>query len=173
MHNLTKRKTDTQICSILQIHSTKWLRYVVFVVITLLVFEHNVMFYRNNVGKRSSARVYLSISCTWDWDYYSSCLIFRETFPTTSRVFIITLWIYGNCVVCVCCFCVCLCLWVCVNNLEAKTNGRTVWLKVQYLIIWYPIKILLDLYKFCLLKLREHGPKFQANTIYTNEADFR
>ena len=36
-----------------------------------------------------------------------------------------------------------------------KQNGRTVWLKVSYFVIWYHMENLLHLYKPCLLKLGE------------------
>ena len=39
------------------------------------------------------------------------------------------------------------------NDLIAKQNGRNVWLNVHYLVIWYPDKNLLHLYKSCLLKV--------------------
>ena len=72
-------------------------------------------------------------------------------FPTTSRVWIITLWIYGNFV--------CVLYWHrakatgCRIKIGAlKQNGRKVWFKVQHFLIWYFIENMFHLYKSCLLK---------------------
>ena len=41
------------------------------------------------------------------------------------------------------------------NNFSAKTKWQKVWLRVQYVVIWYPDGNLPHLYKSCLQKLRE------------------
>ena len=41
------------------------------------------------------------------------------------------------------------------QNWALKQSGRNEWLKVQYIVIWYPIENLLHLYESCSRKLRE------------------
>ena len=54
-----------------------------------------------------------------------------------------------------------------------KENRRKAWLKVQYLVIWYPNESLPHLYKLCLVKFRTRILLISVNMIYTNEPDFR
>ena len=76
-------------------------------------------------------------------------------FSTISKVSVFTLLIYG--------FFVCSVILYSrkIWNGRLKTiwalkqNGRTVWFKVRYLVIWYPIENLLRLHKSYFLKLRE------------------
>ena len=42
------------------------------------------------------------------------------------------------------------------RTVALKHNDRKVWLKVQYLVIWYPLEYLIHLYKSCLSKLKEN-----------------
>ena len=52
-------------------------------------------------------------------------------------------------------------------------NGRKVWLKVQCLVIWYPIENLIHSRKSFYWNSEEPGPKLiKVNIICTNEAGF-
>ena len=84
----------------------------------------------------------------------ASFSILRQKFSTISRVSIITLGICAN----VCVFSnsslASRKIWKrsLVNYLSAKQNDRSVWLDVQYLLIWCPNKNL-HLYKSCVLNV--------------------